>query len=235
MIDCCIFDLDGVVVDTARYHYLAWAALARELGFEFTPVQGEATKGVSRMASLEIVLRAGGLEGRFSAAERERLAAEKNARYLRFVSQMTPAEVLPGVAAFLHDVRSRGVPDGARFGVEERGDDPRPVRPSAAVDAVVDGNEFRGQTRSRGFPKGAAAVDAAPSVCVVFEDAAAGIEAASRAGMRSVGVGGVRRFRPPRCGWKPFAGFTFEQLAMKHRPGLIATPAQRRERLRPGR
>ena len=69
MIDCCIFDLDGVVVDTARYHYLAWAALARELGFEFTPVQGEATKGVSRMASLEIVLRAGGLEGRFSAAE----------------------------------------------------------------------------------------------------------------------------------------------------------------------
>jgi beta-phosphoglucomutase len=98
MIDCCIFDLDGVVVDTARYHYLAWAALARELGFEFTPVQGEATKGVSRMASLEIVLRAGGLEGRFSAAERERLAAEKNARYLRFVSQMTPAEVLPGVA-----------------------------------------------------------------------------------------------------------------------------------------
>ena len=107
MIDCCIFDLDGVVVDTARYHYLAWAALARELGFEFTPVQGEATKGVSRMASLEIVLRAGGLEGRFSAAERERLAAEKNARYLRFVSQMTPAEVLPGVAAFLHDVRRR--------------------------------------------------------------------------------------------------------------------------------
>ena len=71
MIDCCIFDLDGVVVDTARYHYLAWAALARELGFEFTPVQGEATKGVSRMASLEIVLRAGGLEGRFSAAERD--------------------------------------------------------------------------------------------------------------------------------------------------------------------
>ena len=75
MIDCCIFDLDGVIVDTARYHYLAWAALARELGFVFTPEAGEATKGVSRMASLEIVLRAGGLEDRFSAAEKERLAA----------------------------------------------------------------------------------------------------------------------------------------------------------------
>lgn len=79
MIDCCIFDLDGVVVDTARYHYLAWAALARELGFEFTPVQGEATKGVSRMASLEIV-RAPRAEGRFSAAERDASRPPKRMR-----------------------------------------------------------------------------------------------------------------------------------------------------------
>ena len=208
MIDCCIFDLDGVVVDTARYHYLAWAALARELGFEFTPVQGEATKGVSRMASLEIVLRAGGLEGRFSAAERERLAAEKNARYLRFVSQMTPAEVLPGVAAFLHDVRSRGVRtvlgSASKNGL-------RPL-----FDAVVDGNEVsRAKPDPEVFLKGAAAVDAAPSVCVVFEDAAAGIEAASRAGMRSVGVGGGASLSAATMRLETFAGFTFEQLAMK--------------------
>ncbi len=91
MIACCIFDLDGVLVDTARYHYEAWASLARDLGFVFTPEQGEATKGVSRMASLEIVLRAGGLQDRFTAAERERLAAEKNARYLAAVARMTPA------------------------------------------------------------------------------------------------------------------------------------------------
>ena len=99
MIACCLFDLDGVIVDTARYHYLAWASLARELGFEFTPEAGEATKGVSRMASLDIVLHAGGLDDRFSPAEKERLAAEKNARYLAYVSAMTPAEVLPGAAA----------------------------------------------------------------------------------------------------------------------------------------
>ena len=203
MIDCCIFDLDGVVVDTARYHYLAWAALARELGFEFTPVQGEATKGVSRMASLEIVLRAGGLEGRFSAAERERLAAEKNARYLRFVSQMTPAEVLPGVAAFLHDVRSRGV---------------RTVLGSASKNAgtILDRCGRRPRLDDpEVFLKGAAAVDAAPSVCVVFEDAAAGIEAASRAGMRSVGVGGGASLSAATMRLETFAGFTFEQLAMK--------------------
>ena len=96
MITCCIFDLDGVIVDTAKYHYLAWAALARELGFEFTPEQGEATKGVSRMASLDIVLRAGGLEERFTPEEKERLAAEKNARYLEYIGRMTADEELPG-------------------------------------------------------------------------------------------------------------------------------------------
>ncbi|WP_303185623.1 beta-phosphoglucomutase [Alistipes shahii] len=216
MIDCCIFDLDGVVVDTARYHYLAWAALARELGFEFTPVQGEATKGVSRMASLEIVLRAGGFEGRFSAAERERLAAEKNARYLRFVSQMTPAEVLPGVAAFLHDVRSRGVRTVLGSASKNAGTilDRCGLRP--LFDAVVDGNEVsRAKPDPEVFLKGAAAVDAAPSVCVVFEDAAAGIEAASRAGMRSVGVGGGASLSAATMRLETFAGFTFEQLAMK--------------------
>ena len=205
MIDCCIFDLDGVVVDTARYHYLAWAALARELGFEFTPVQGEATKGVSRMASLEIVLRAGGLEGRFSAAEKERLAAEKNARYLRFVSQMTPAEV-----------RSRGVRTVLGSASKNAGTilDRCGLRP--LFDAVVDGNEVsRAKPDPEVFLKGAAAVDAAPSVCVVFEDAAAGIEAASRAGMRSVGVGGGASLSAATMRLETFAGFTFEQLAMK--------------------
>ena len=189
MIDCCIFDLDGVVVDTARYHYLAWAALARELGFEFTPVQGEATKGVSRMASLEIVLRAGGLEGRFSAAERERLAAEKNARYLRFVSQMTPAEVLPGVAAFLHDVRSRGVRTVLGSASKNAGTilDRCGLRP--LFDAVVDGNEVSRLPcawSSRTPPRVSRLLRV--RACVRWAS------------------GAVRRFRPPRCGWKPSRG-----------------------------
>ena len=101
------------------------------------------------MASLEIVLRAGGLEGRFSAAERERLAAEKNARYLRFVSQMTPAEVLPGVAAFLHDVRSRGVRTVLGSASKNAGTilDRCGLRP--LFDAVVDGNEVSRGLRGR--------------------------------------------------------------------------------------
>lgn len=213
MTDCCIFDLDGVIVDTARYHYRAWAALARELGFEFTPAEGEATKGVSRMDSLEIVLRAGGLGNRFSGAEKERLAAEKNARYLGYVSQMTPSEVLPGVTAFLQDVRSHGARVVLGSASKNAGTILDRCGIRALFDAVIDGTQVsRAKPDPEVFLKGAAAVGADPSVCVVFEDAAAGIEAATRAGMRSVGVGGSPSLAGATMRLETFEGFTFEKL-----------------------
>lgn len=213
MITCCIFDLDGVIVDTARYHYLAWASLARELGFEFTPAEGEATKGVSRMASLDIVLRAGGLENRFTAAEKERLAAEKNARYLSYVSAMTPSEVLPGVAAFLQDVRR----SGAKVVLGSASKNAGPILDRCGLrplfDAVIDGTEVsRAKPDPEVFTKGAEAVGADPAACVVFEDAAAGIEAAARAGMRSVGVGGSPLLKDATMRLTTFEDFTFERL-----------------------
>lgn len=213
MITCCIFDLDGVIVDTARYHYRAWASLARELGFEFTPAEGEATKGVSRMASLDIVLRAGGLENRFTAAEKERLAAEKNARYLSYVSAMTPSEVLPGVAAFLQDVRR----NGAKVVLGSASKNAGPILDRCGLrplfDAVIDGTEVsRAKPDPEVFTKGAEAVGADPAACVVFEDAAAGIEAAARAGMRSVGVGGSPLLAHATMRLTTFEGFTFERL-----------------------
>ena len=213
MIACCLFDLDGVIVDTARYHYLAWASLARELGFEFTPEAGEATKGVSRMASLDIVLHAGGLDGRFSPAEKERLAAEKNVRYLAYVASMTPAEVLPGAVAFLRDVRAHGVLTVLGSASENAGAilDRCELRP--LFDAVVDGT---GVTHPKPDPevfvKGAEAAGVQPEACVVFEDAAAGIEAATRAGMRSVGVGGSPLLAGASMRLKSFEGFTFGML-----------------------
>ncbi len=214
MIACCIFDLDGVLVDTARYHYEAWASLARDLGFVFTPEQGEATKGVSRMASLEIVLRAGGLQDRFTAAERERLAAEKNARYLAAVARMTPAEVLPGVRDFLrdaarHDVRRvLGSASKNAAAILDRCD----LR--GCFDAVIDGTlATKAKPDPEVFLRGAAAVGAAPDTCVVFEDAAAGIEAATRGGMRSVGVGGGASLAAATLRIDSFEGCSFEALA----------------------
>lgn len=213
MISCCIFDLDGVIVDTARFHFEAWAALAHDLGFEFTSAQGEATKGVSRMASLEIVLRAGGLSDRFSSAEKERMAEAKNARYLLRVGGMTHADVLPGAEAFLHDVKAHGV----KVVLGSASKNARVILDRCALrelfDGVVDGTVVsRAKPDPEVFSVGAQLAGVQPADCVVFEDAAAGIEAATRAGMRSVGVGESRSLTRAALQIASFEGFTFEQL-----------------------
>lgn len=213
MITCCIFDLDGVIVDTAKYHYLAWAALARELGFEFTPEQGEATKGVSRMASLDIVLCVGGMENRFSPEEKERLAAEKNARYLNYVSTMTPDDVLPGVRAFLADLKRNGVKIALGSASKNAGTILDRCALRDVFDAIVDGTLVsRAKPDPVVFSKGAELLGIAPERCVVFEDAAAGIEAATRAGMRSVGVGGDKLLARATMAIMTFENFTYDAL-----------------------
>lgn len=206
-------DLDGVLVDTARYHFLAWQELARELGFEFTSAQAEATKGVSRMASLEIVLRAGGLADRFSAAEKTELATRKNRRYLDYVSRMTREEVLPGVIPFLEELRARdmklilGSASKNAGAIIDRCDLRR------FFDAMVDGNLVsKAKPDPEVFALGAQMLGIPPSQCVVFEDAAAGIEAATRAGMRSVGVGGSPLLEKATLQMESFVGFSYDKL-----------------------
>jgi len=98
-IKACIFDLDGVIVDTAVYHYKAWKRLANELGFDITEEQNENLKGVSRMASLDLILKWGGVTK--TEAEKEELATRKNTWYVEMINKMTPDEILPGAAEFL--------------------------------------------------------------------------------------------------------------------------------------
>lgn len=213
MIACCIFDLDGVLVDTARFHYRAWADMAHELGFEFTPEQGEATKGVSRMASLDIVLRAGGMENRFTQEEKERLAAEKNARYLTYVSTMTPDDVLPGVREFLADLERHGVKTALGSASKNAATILDRCALRDAFDAIVDGTLIsRAKPDPEVFSKGAELLGMVPDTCVVFEDAAVGIEAAARAGMRSVGVGGSQSLAQATMNITTFENFTYETL-----------------------
>ncbi|WP_295936626.1 beta-phosphoglucomutase [uncultured Alistipes sp.] len=216
MIRCCLFDLDGVIVDTARFHYLAWAEMARELGFEFTPEQGEATKGVSRMASLDIVLRAGGLKERFTHEEKERMAAEKNARYLAYVAQMTPADVLPGVRAFLESLPAHGVKVVLGSASRNAGEILDRCALRDLFDAIVDGTLVtKAKPDPEVFALGARLVHEDPPVCVVFEDAAAGVEAATRAGMRSVGIGGSPALAAATMQLETFEGFTFGDLVAR--------------------
>lgn len=190
MVGCCIFDLDGVLVDTARLHLRAWQELARGLGFELPDAAADALRGIGRRDSLDLVLAAGGLAGRYSESELERLAERKNTRYVALAGAMTPADVLPGVRSFLEELRARGI--RRAVGSSSRNAalvlDRCGLRP--LFDAVVDGTMVRrAKPDPELFLQAASCCAALPASCVVFEDGASGIEAAARAGMRSVGVG----------------------------------------------
>jgi beta-phosphoglucomutase len=106
-IKACIFDLDGVIVDTAVYHFKAWKRLADELGINFTEHDNERLKGVSRVRSLEIILELGGVAK--TEAEQQELATRKNTWYVEMINRMTPAEILPGAKEFLEACRAAGI------------------------------------------------------------------------------------------------------------------------------
>ena len=183
-----IFDLDGVIVDTAKYHYLAWKRLAHELGFDFTETDNERLKGVSRVRSLEILLEIGGLT--VDETVRSELAARKNDWYVDYIRNMDASEILPGAAEYLQGLRIRGVrialgsaSKNAPLILERLGI-------SSLFDAVVDGNKVsKAKPDPDVFLCAAQTLKIPPGDCVVFEDAEAGIEAAHRAGMTAVGIG----------------------------------------------
>lgn len=184
----CIFDLDGVIVDTAKYHFMAWRRLAKDLGFEFTVEDNEALKGVSRMTSLEILLRTGDVT--VSDNEKEVLAARKNGWYVEFISGMTPDEILPGSVRLLKSLRKAGIMTAIGSASRNAGTILDRIELREMFDVIVDGNKIqKAKPDPEVFLKGAEEMNLPPSSCIVFEDAQAGIEAAIAGGMKCVGVG----------------------------------------------
>lgn len=188
MINAFLFDLDGVLVDTAVFHYQAWRRMANSLGFDFSHEFNETLKGVSRMDSLNRILDLGGVK--LSEDQKLILAAQKNNWYLELVNQMTPADILPGVSAFLEQTKRAdlkialgSVSKNAPLILER-------VGMTNLFDAVIDGTKI---TNSKPDPevflKGAAELNVPAAQCIVFEDAVAGIEAAKRGGMFALGIG----------------------------------------------
>ncbi|GAB3569056.1 beta-phosphoglucomutase [Spirosoma luteolum] len=183
-----LFDLDGVIVDTAIYHYQAWRRLANELGFDISEAFNEGLKGVSRMESLDLILSHGGQT--LSDERKQELATQKNEWYLELVSRMTSDDILPGVPTFFAQVRKAGlktalgsVSKNAPLILERIG-------MLDAFDAIIDGNKIsKGKPDPEVFTKGAAELGVEPGECVVFEDAVAGVEAGKRGGMFVVGLG----------------------------------------------
>lgn len=188
MVKACLFDLDGVVVDTAKYHYKAWKRLADELGFEFTEEENERLKGVSRMKSLDILLEVGNLT--FDEDVKVKFAEKKNKWYVEYISKMTSEEILPGVEDFMKLLRENNI----KIALGSVSKNSMMILNNIGMvhyfDSIIDGNKIsNAKPNPEVFLLGAKELNVDPKDCVVFEDAAAGIEAAINAGMHSVGIG----------------------------------------------
>ncbi|QOY35727.1 beta-phosphoglucomutase [Anaerobacillus isosaccharinicus] len=187
-IKACIFDLDGVIVDTAKFHYLAWRRLAQELGFDFTEEDNERLKGVSRMDSLNILLEIGGVE--LDNAKKEELAKNKNEWYVELISEMDEKEILPGTTEFLTLLKEAGVKISLGSASKNAKMILKKINLLHMFDCIIDGtNISKAKPDPEVFLLGANALKVDPSECVVFEDAVSGVEAAISAGMYVIGIG----------------------------------------------
>ncbi|MGH4120471.1 beta-phosphoglucomutase [Clostridium sp.] len=187
-IKACLFDLDGVVVDTAKYHYLAWNRLASSLGFDFTQKDNERLKGVSRMRSLEILLSIGKVNP--SDEEKLKMAKDKNNWYVEYISKLEESEILPGVKDFLIELRQNGIKIALGSASKNSMMILNNLNLTSYFDAIVDGNKVsKAKPDPEVFLLGAKELNVQPWECVVFEDAQAGIDAAKAANMKVIGIG----------------------------------------------
>lgn len=183
-----IFDLDGVIVDTAKYHFIAWKRLADELGVTFTEADNERLKGVSRMRSLDILLEIGGKT--LSEQEKINLATKKNEWYVDFISQMPTDEILPGAKDLLISSRAKGIKVALGSASKNAMLILDRLNITMLFDAIIDGTKVaNAKPDPEVFLIGAQALGLRPNECLVFEDAEAGVEAAHNAKMKCIGIG----------------------------------------------
>ena len=183
-----IFDLDGVIVDTAKYHFLAWKTLAEGIGVEFTEIQNEQLKGVSRQKSLEKILEWG--DKTLSKDDFDRLMTLKNDDYLSHIEHMKADEILIDVPKVLNFLIAQQQPLALGSASKNAHTILEKVDLLEKFDAIVDGNGVSiGKPNPEVFLNAAKLLNVNPSDCIVFEDAIAGIQAANAAEMISIGIG----------------------------------------------
>ncbi len=184
-----IFDLDGVITDTAKYHYLAWKDLATSIGIEIDLVFNEQLKGISRMDSLERILAHGGKEQDFTLAEKEAFAHQKNTHYVELLQALTPADLLPGVKVFLDAAKKAAIPCAIASASKNA---PFILDKLAVTDyfqAIVDPASLKnGKPDPEIFLKAANLLGILPEEAIGFEDAQAGLDGIKAANMYAIGV-----------------------------------------------
>jgi beta-phosphoglucomutase len=183
-----IFDLDGVIVDTARYHYLAWQKIANELDIDFTLEHNELLKGVSRVRSLDIILEIGKVDA--SQEDKNRWLTQKNEEYLTYLVDMDQSELLPGVLSMLQYLKEKD----QSIALGSASKNARPILEKTGIrhyfDAIVDGNDVsNAKPDPEVFLIAAKLLDVSPENSIVFEDSVAGVQAANIGKMTSIGIG----------------------------------------------
>ena len=198
-----IFDLDGVIVDTAKYHYLAWRKIADQLGIEFTHEHNELLKGVSRVRSLDIILELGKITA--SPEDKNKWLVQKNEDYLSYLVDMDASEILPGVLPILKYLKDRN----QLIALGSASKNARPILEKTGTlsyfDAIVDGNDVsNAKPDPEVFLIAAKLLDATPEDSIVFEDSVAGIQAANIGGMTSIGIGDAKTLHEAKYIFKDF-------------------------------
>lgn len=204
-----IFDLDGVIVDTAKFHFLAWQKLASKIGIDFTEKENEQLKGVSRVKSLEKILSWGNKT--LPDEEFQKLMDEKNQDYLNHVHQMTIADILPGVKDFLEELKSKNHPIALGSASKNAKTILNCVGLTDAFEAVIDGTVVsKAKPDPEVFLKAAKCLNTPPGKCFVFEDSIAGIKAANAGGMTSIGIGDKNTLYEADFCFKNFKEFDYQ-------------------------
>jgi beta-phosphoglucomutase len=213
MIKAFLFDLDGVLTDTSEFHYQAWQRLADEEGLPFSRQDNEALRGVSRRASLDILLKG----KKISEETAERWMERKNNYYIELVEQMTPGDLLPGAENLLRELRAAGIQIAIASASKNAPLVLGRLNLEDAVDCVVDAALIRHSKPAPDvFLKAAEMLNVKPAECVVVEDAAAGVEAAIAGGMHSLGIGPVERVGAAEVVLPDLANAHAEELLRKY-------------------
>ncbi len=203
-----IFDLDGVIVDTARYHYLSWKKLANTLGFDISEEENENLKGLSRVKSLQIILKWGNIS--CSEDEFMRLTAEKNNDYLSHIATMTSEEILPGAKEMIHYLLQENQPVALGSASKNAETILKKIGLYHNFNAIVDGNKVsKAKPDPEVFITAAEKINISPENCIVFEDSIAGIKAANSAGMISIGIGDKKTLNQANYVFKNLAQIDF--------------------------
>ncbi|MDA9471216.1 beta-phosphoglucomutase [Enterococcus sp. 5H] len=208
-----VFDLDGVITDTAKFHYIAWKDLASSLGITIDEQFNETLKGISRMDSLDKILAYGQRENDFSLAEKEELAQKKNDEYVKLLANLSEKDLLPGVHDFLVQAKKQQIPCSIASASKNA---PMILEKLGVLDFfghIVDPESLKkGKPDPEIFIKAAKSINVDPKDAIGFEDAQAGIEGIKAAGMYAVGISATEELKGADLQVRSMTELTFEAL-----------------------